>query len=160
MRLGVLLSLAAVLAACGAIAPAAPPGPPTVGEARLLLDEIIDAAIARDFDRLCAHASGTCDDELQGNEDAAPLHPPLIRVDSIHEPQRAGDAWSSGGVLFVLCGIDAKGSAYDSEVFVFDAGEELLATAAVFWTGTQVIVTGPEEGADTGSGGTSTEDCP
>ncbi len=131
-----------------------------MADARLLLDEIVDAGIARDFDRLCAHASGTCETELQHNEDAAPLEPPLIRADSIHEPRRSGDAWSSGGVLFVLCGLDANGSAYDSEVYVFDAGEELLATAAVFWVGTQVSVAGPGESVNTGSGGTSTEDCP
>jgi hypothetical protein len=45
-------------------------------------------------------------------------------------------------VLFALCGLDAAGEPYESEVLVFDSGDRLLATAAVFWTGTSVGFSG------------------
>jgi len=136
------LLLALLLAGCS-LGPAGPFAPPSVDAARALLDEIVDAALDRDFDRLCANASGTCDVELQGVEDRAPTTPPDIVGVTVHEPMGSGDSWTSGGVLFRLCGTDAFGKPYESEVLVFDDGTRLLATAAVFWTGTRVGVAAP-----------------
>jgi hypothetical protein len=118
----------------------APPPAPPVEAAEAHLDEVIDAGIDRDWERLCALASGTCEGELQGFEEQAPTEPPRVVEAQIHEPVRGGDgSWSSGGVLFVLCGTDGLGGPYESEVLVFDdAGRGLLATAAVYWVGTKI----------------------
>ena len=103
-----------------------------------MLDEVIDAGLARDWERLCANASGTCEGELDGWEHLAPSEPPRVADVSVQEPARDGDGWRSGGVLFVLCGTDATGTPYESEVLVFDDGDRLLAGAAVYWIGTRV----------------------
>ena len=130
----ILAALAVAVSACGASLPRVPPET----EARAVLDDIIDAGLARDWERLCANASGTCERELDGMEALAPRQPPRIAGVSVVQPVREGDGWRSGGVLFVLCGTDATASPYESEVLVFDDGEQLLATAAVYWVGTRV----------------------
>ena len=128
-----------LVAGCGILAPRSTPIPaPSVADARVLLDAVIEAGIARDFERLCASASGTCEGELEGAEHLAPSEPPTVVDVSVHEPIERGDGWTSGGVLFVLCGIDAAGDPYESEVLVFDDGERLLAGAAVYWRGTGI----------------------
>jgi len=111
---------------------------PSVIEARALLDEVIEAGLARDWDRLCANASGTCEGELDGKEHLAPSEPPRVAGVSVVEPVREGDRSSSGGVLFVLCGTDAMATPYESEVLVFDGGDRLFAAAAVYWIGTRI----------------------
>jgi hypothetical protein len=141
-----------LLAGCGLLAPARTPNPPpSVADARALLDEVIDAGIARDFDRLCANATGTCESELEGAEDLAPTEPPVVVDVSIHEPVEQGGGWTSGGVLFVLCGVDAAGDAYESEVLVFDDdGRRLLAAAAVYWRGTRIGFSSGGDGVHVG----------
>jgi hypothetical protein len=116
-----------------------------VGDARAHLDRLIDAGIARDFDRLCELAgSGTCDSLLDGAEDLAPAARPRIVDVSVHQPQRTGDGYTSGGVLFTLCGTDAAGSPFESEVLVSRTPDDsLFAISAVWWTGTGVTLLGP-----------------
>jgi hypothetical protein len=147
MRTAAAVLIAATLAGCGVLTHNDPPPPaPAVENARVLLDEVIDAGIARDFERLCAMASGTCEGELEGAEDRAPTQPPRVVDVEVHEPIGDGDSWTSGGVLFVLCGTDGLGDPYESEVLVFDGGAgSLLAAAAVYWKGTTVGITMPAE---------------
>jgi hypothetical protein len=136
-----LASLAAipVLVGCSvAMPPPDPLPPPSVEDAVVLLDEIIDAGIARDWERLCANASGTCEGELDGAEERAPTSAPRVAAVEVHQPQGDADASTSGGVLFVLCGTDGLGDAFESEVLIFDGGTRLLAGAAVYWLGTGV----------------------
>ena len=147
-----LLGVIALLAAC-APGPVAPLPPPAIEDARALLREVVDAGIARDWERLCANASGTCESELQGNEERAPTEAPRVAAAEVHQGSSSGEVSSAGGVLFVLCGVDGLGEAYESEVLVFDAGSRLLATAAVYWTGTQVSSGLPA--VTTGEGGRS-----
>ena len=147
MRIATAVLSAATLVGCGLLTHNDPPPPaPSVEEARALLDQVIDAGIARDFERLCAMATGTCEGELDGFEERAPTEPPRVVDVDVHEPIGNGGSWTSGGVLFVLCGTDGLGDAYESEVLVFDdAGRQLLATAAVYWVGTRVGLAAPGE---------------
>jgi hypothetical protein len=162
MRSGFLAPLIVALAGCGLVPEARPPPPPSVEAATAHLDLVIDAGIARDFDRLCELASGTCDTELQGFEHLAPTERPIIVDVSLHQPTELdGGAWSGGGVLFVLCGADGAGDPYESEVLVFDAGDSLRATAAVFWTGTGIGFLGPgDEGVSVGAPDPGAMRCP
>ena len=134
MRLPFVPVALVMLVGCSALPATGPLPPPTVDDATVLLNEVIDAGIERDWDRLCANASGTCAGELDGYEAFAPVEPPTIVDVSVAE----GDASTSGGVLFVLCGTDGHRAPYESEVLVFDAGDRLLATAAVYWTGMRI----------------------
>jgi hypothetical protein len=146
MRLTIAILVLAVVAGCVLIPSHNDPPPPAPGieEARELLDEVIETGIARDFERLCANATGTCEGELEGFEERAPTQPPAVVDVEVHEPVGAGDQWTSGGVLFVLCGTDGLGDAYESEVLVIDGGDgRLIATAAVYWTGTGIEFTVP-----------------
>ena len=144
MRSGSLVLLIVGLAGCGLVPQAPPPPAPGVEAATAHLELVIDAGIARDFDRLCELASGTCEGELEGFEHLAPTERPSVVDVSVHQPtQLAGGAWGGGGVLFVLCGVDGEDQPYESDVLVFDAGERLLATASVFWIGTSVSFLGP-----------------
>ena len=131
------------LAGCGVGLSGGGAPPPSVEDAEVLLDEIIAAGIDRDWERLCANASGTCEGELQGAEERAPTSAPRVAAVEVHDPQRDGETWTSGGVLFVLCGVDGLGDPYESEVLVFDDGDRLLAGAAVYWKGTAISFASP-----------------
>jgi hypothetical protein len=138
--------LALLLAGCGLLPERMPPPPPSIDAATAHLDRVIDAGIARDFERLCALATGTCEGELDGFEDLAPTTRPEIVDVSVHQPTET----ESGSVLFVLCGEDATGQPYESEVLVFDGGDGLLAAAAVFWIGTGITFAGGDGLVDVG----------
>ena len=141
-----------LLSACGLDNGPGPAPPPRVADATRFLDVIIEAGMARDWERLCANATGTCEGELEGVEDLAPRTRPTIAAAEVHQPVVSGDARTSGGVLFVLCGRDAQGAPYESEVLVFDdAGRGLLAAAAVYWIGTEVSFPAPREGVTVGT---------
>jgi hypothetical protein len=139
-----------LLVACSVAMPSRDPlPPPPVEDARAVLDEIIDAGIARDWEGLCANASGTCEGELDGAEDRAPTTAPRVAAVEVQQQQGDAGASTSGGVLFVLCGTDGLGDPYESEVLVFDDGTRLLAGAAVFWLGTRVGFAPPTGGVVT-----------
>ncbi len=127
-----------LLAGCANVGTAGPLPPPSVDDARALLDEIMDAGIEGDFERLCANANRTCKNELNGHEHLAPNEPPSIADATIHQPINDAEGGTSGGVKFVLCGVDAAGAPFESEVLIFDTGDRLLAGAAVWWLGTSV----------------------
>jgi hypothetical protein len=153
VRTAALIAILSALTGCGLLEPAGgrPVPAPPIAEARALLDDVVDAAIARDFDRMCSLASGTCESELDGVADRAPTTPPVVVGVSVHQPVAAGGGWTAGGVLFVLCGRDGAGDPYESEVLVSDSGRDgLYATAAVFWTGAGIAFADPGGGAVVG----------
>lgn len=142
MRLSlVLAALAGLSAGCGLIAPTPPP-PPSLEDAQSLLDDLVEAGIARDFARLCGlAASDTCQDLLEGHEGLVPAAAPAIVQTDVYEPEPAGNGFTGGGVLFVLCGTDAAGDPFESELLVSrNLDGTLFAIPAVWWTGTRVIV--------------------
>ncbi|HEX2765890.1 MAG TPA: hypothetical protein VHR55_04540 [Candidatus Limnocylindria bacterium] len=137
----VLAALTGLCAGCGLVAPT-PPGPPSLEVARWLLDDLVEAGIARDFARLCGlAASDTCEHLLEGHEDLAPAAAPTIVQTDVYPPESAGNGFTGGGVLFVLCGTDAAGAPFESELLVSrNLDGTLFAVPAVWWTGTRVIV--------------------
>lgn len=145
LRIRVVAGTCAILllAGCAPTSVAPPPAPPSVEDAQTLLREIIEAGIAKEWDRLCANATGTCESELEGNQERSPRGPSRVDGVEVHHGSSSGGESNPGGVLFVLCGEDGLGEAYESEVFVFNDGDGLLATAAVYWVGTRVSVSLP-----------------
>ena len=143
-----VVAIALLIAGCAAFQPPPnePPPPPPLDEARAHLERVIQAGLARDWNGLCALASGTCEQELRGNESLAPKQAPDVAEFEVLEPIGNADGWSSGGVRFTLCGTDGAGNPYESQVLVFDDGERLLAAAAVYWTGTGVSFAPPGNG--------------
>lgn len=155
------LCLALLVAGCAMFRGAGDPlPPPQIEDARALLDEIIEAGLDRDWQRLCASASGTCEAELADVQDRAPVEPPVVIAASVHQPIVRDESWTSGGVLFTLCGIDGLGDGYESEVLVFNGGTRLMATAAVYWTGTQVHIAAPGEAVTVGGEAEAEQRCP
>jgi hypothetical protein len=146
------LVVAALLPAGCGLLPSAPPPAPSVEEARAHLDELFEAGTARDFDRLCGLA-GTpiCTDLLQGAEHLAPAVAPDVVDVSVHEPTPVGEGYASGGVLFVLCGVDAAGEPFESEVLVSRTPNgSFHVVSSVWWTGTGVELLDPDGTAEVG----------
>jgi hypothetical protein len=138
-RVLIAIGSAFVLAACSAGAPRAGTIP-TVDQARVLLDELVDLARARDFDGLCRVSDdGNCGRLLEdAGRDAVPPDPPTILAARIMPTTRSGDQLSPGGVVFVLCGTDAFGEHYDSEMLVFHDGGGLRALNPIYWGPTRI----------------------
>jgi hypothetical protein len=153
----VLLSL---LAGCGALA-ATPPPAPEEADARARLDRLIDSARAGDFERFCElAASPTCERLLDGVEDLVPEHRPRLALSTVYQPVQHANGYSSGGVLFVVCGSDAEGREFESEVFISqNADGSLFATAPVWWTGTRVAIDDPAAGGPTTGRGPERSRC-
>lgn len=134
---GVLI-LALALLGCRLAAEQAQP--PTEAEARQLLIRIVAAAQARDFDGLCAFGDGNCPDLLAAAGRASlPAAPPTIVGVEVVQPADGGNgAVASGGILFLLCGVDGLGKAYSSEMFVLRSGAGLRAIQPIYWSGMRI----------------------
>jgi hypothetical protein len=138
-RVLIAVWIAFVLAACASTAP--PAGTiPTVSEAQDLLDELVGLARTGDFDGLCRVSDdGNCERLLaNAGRDAVPPDPPTIVATRIMPTTRSGDQLSPGGVVFVLCGTNAFGDHYDSEMLVFHDGGGLRALNPIYWGPTRI----------------------
>lgn len=106
---------------------------PTETEARAYFDRIVVAAMADDFDQLCAlnGAEFNCRQQLEmAGEGSRPPEPPAVVGSRVHEKQ-----FSDGtpGRILIVEGTNGLGKSYRSEVLVFREGSDLEATNAVFW---------------------------
>lgn len=130
-----------VFAACG---PAVPAGPPTVGQASAYLDEIVALARAGDFEALCDLAGdGNCERKLDdAGRDRVPVDPPTISGARLIPDTTSGDLRSLGGIVLVLCGSDAHGEPYESEMLVFRERDRLRAINPVYWAGIGIAAVG------------------
>jgi hypothetical protein len=116
-----------------------PAPPPSEGEARAFLAGIVGLAMRGDFEGLCAVGSGTCQDQLRDSgRDAVPPLPPRIVGTRVVQPQRLGDAWSTGGFVLQVCGIDGRGEPYFDEVLVLRDGSRLISIGTVYWSRTRI----------------------
>ena len=157
MKRKVLLSLAIVVIAAGVAVwwqQGGFGGPVSDAAARRYFAQIVNAAMAKDFDALCRlnGSVGTCEFELnyicrnpdtsgplqQTKEElerncslSVPTEPPEIAA-SRHLP-RQGD--STGGRILVVRGVDGWGDPYETEVLIFRDKRSYKAIHAVFWTG-------------------------
>ena len=138
-RFLVLLAIASVIAACSSGAPRAGTIP-TVEEARRMLDRTVSLARARDFESLCSLGDGNCRRHLEmaGREAVPPDPPTVVGTRTIPTTTTAGDQMHLGGVVLILCGIDANGEHYDSEMLVYHSGRGLQVISPVYWGTTRI----------------------
>jgi hypothetical protein len=141
------LLLALALLGCRIAAQGAPP--PTEAEARQLLARIVQAAQIRDFDGLCALGDANCPDMLAAAGRASvPAAPPtIVGVEAIQPADGGNGAVVSGGILFLLCGVDGLGKPYYSEMFVLRSGAGLTAIQPIYWSGMR-LARDPTAGAE------------
>jgi hypothetical protein len=132
-----LLVLCAV-SAC-AVGPDASRAGPTVDEARQFLAQAVALAQRGDFTGLCAIGDGNCKRSLDmAGRDAVPPAPPTVVGVRILPTTTTGDQVSIGGVVLELCGRDAAGKPYHSEMLVSRDGSGLWAINPVYWGNTTI----------------------
>jgi len=132
--LGILL-VALVIAACNTPKPTSAP-PPTRDEALSFLAQIVALAQQGDFDALCSMAGdGNCEFKLDdAGRDRVPSAAPTVWSIAGVPTTTNGDQTSLGGIVLGLCGIDALGRGFDSEMLVFrDTDTTMRAINPVYW---------------------------
>jgi len=135
----ILLLVFLVVTACSADAP--PAGTiPTVEDAREIFDRVVSLARARDFEGLCSLGDGNCRRQLEtaGREAVPPDPPTVVGTRTIPTTTTAGNQTHLGGVVLILCGIDANGNHYDSEMLVYHSGHGLQVINPVYWGTTRI----------------------
>jgi hypothetical protein len=135
----ILLLVFVVVTACSVDAP--PAGTiPTVEDARETLDRAVSLARARDFEGLCSLGDGNCRRQLEtAGREAVPPDPPTVAgTRTIPTTTTAGEQTHLGGVVLILCGIDANGNHYDSEMLVYHGGHGLQVINPVYWGTTRI----------------------
>jgi hypothetical protein len=135
--------LLALLVLCAVSACTTPPGAshgvPTIGEAQGFLAKAVALAQRGDFKGLCAIGDGNCERSLDmAGRDAVPPAPPTVIGVRIRPTTATGDQVSIGGVVLEMCGRDAIGNPYHSEMLVFRDGSDLRAINPVYWSNTTI----------------------
>jgi hypothetical protein len=116
--------------------------PVSEAEARAFLDQVVAAARARDWDRLCGMngAPPNCHFELdspfQKLRDTLPIDPPTIVETRFHEKQSAD---GSTGRILVVEGNDGSGRPYRTEVMVSRYEGKLEGTNVVYWSNNEIF---------------------
>ena len=105
-----------------------------------MLDRVVSLAGAGDFEGLCALGDGNCGRHLEtAGRDAIPPDPPtVVGTRVIPTTTTSGDQMHLGGVVLILCGVDANGEHYDSEMLVFHSGHGLQVINPVYWGTTRI----------------------
>lgn len=157
--LAVTLLVAVLIAgACaGASQSYTPPPPPSESAARDLVNQVIDLALSRDFDRLCGLGTPECKFVLDatGTDTVPTVAPIFASVTTVPNRETSPGTWASGGVLFLLCGLDGKNQAYHSQMLVSvnHQGTGLVAMEPIFWgsltIGSAVVQPPPSQYATT-----------
>jgi hypothetical protein len=135
------IALLVVMLALGVAAvlrplPAAPTAP-SVAESQAVLGQLVALARSGDFERLCALADGNCRRLLeQAGSDRVPPTPPKVTSTRVIAPDAGTGAL--GGLVLSVCGTDAYGADYRSEVLVFRDGPGLRAINGVYWDGVTI----------------------
>jgi hypothetical protein len=116
--------------------------PVSEAEARAFFDQVVAAARARDFDRLCSlnGAPPNCyfalDSPFQKLRDTVPPDPPTIVETRFHEKDSAD---GSTGRVLVVEGTDGRGRPYRTEVMVSRYEGKLEGTNVVYWSGHEIF---------------------
>jgi hypothetical protein len=133
------LLIAFALGACSSGQP--PAGTiPTLDEARAFVSELVALARAGDFEGLCERADdGNCERQLEfAGRDSVPPDPPTVVGTRIVPTVVDGTQTSLGGIVFILCGVNAHGDHYDSEMLVAHGGDGLRAINPIYWGPTRI----------------------
>jgi hypothetical protein len=102
---------------------------------------MVDLARDGEFEQLCQLGGGNCEDILAsagaGNVPADP--PTIARIYVVPSIIHADGSWSQGGQLVEMCGTDAEGAAYQSQMLVFrDPHEGIIAIEPIYWSGLHI----------------------
>jgi len=129
-----VLTIALVLAGWSAQAAPGQPAPPTLAEAEGFLSQVVALAQHSDFASLCAVGDLNCESGLDtAGRTNVPSAPPTVIGSRIVPTTRSGDLVSMGGLVLSMCGHDATGALYNSEMLVFRDGPALRAINPVYW---------------------------
>lgn len=115
------------------------PSPPTSAEAEAFLTHVVDVAQSGNFNALCELGGGSCEDFLneQGGQEV-PREAPEVVGGRIVQPTGDG-AGRVGGFVLELCGTNARGEPYYSEMLVFsDFNGDLKAIEPTYWMGIRI----------------------
>lgn len=155
--------LALAVAACSA-QPAAGAAP-TADEALAFFGRLVALAQKGDFEAFCSVAGdGNCERKLdEAGRDSVPPRPPTVRSIRAVPTTRSGDQTSLGGLVLGMCGTDALGDRYESEMLVFRDGDGTLrAINPVYWgrytiatRGDTTVLRTPAAGDCSGAEGTN-----
>jgi hypothetical protein len=127
------------VSACAPGRPGAGSAEPTVAEAQAFLAQVVALAQHGDFEGLCSIGDGNCERLLdQAGREAVPREPPAVVGVRFLPTTRTGDQVSAGGVILEMCGRDAAGKPYHSEMLVFRDGSSLRAINPVYWGNTGI----------------------
>jgi hypothetical protein len=119
-----------------------PEDPVSEAEARGFFDQVVAAARARDWDKLCSlnGAPPNCqldlDSPFQKLRDTLPPDPPTIVETRFHEKQSAD---GSAGRILVVEGTDGRGRPYRTEVMVSRYEGKLEGTNVVYWSSHEIF---------------------
>lgn len=135
MRIAVIAALS--LAACTL---SSPPRPPTEAEAEGFLAEVVAIARSGDFVALCEVGGGTCEDFLdQPGGREVPAEAPRIIGGRTIQPTSEGGGGRVGGYVLEMCGTNADGAPYYSEMLVFfDFNGDLHGIEPTYWLGIRI----------------------
>lgn len=162
-----LLVFGIAIAAIGAVAiiqgarDLAPPPHPSAAAARAYLDEIARLAAKKDWNGLCELGDLNCTRILGPLKAVAPSVPPVL-LSSADVPDVAnGTGFRQGGRLLKVCGLDAAGKPYTSELLVFESDGRLISIDPVFWAGLTIGVSAtPISEPASVPGGAPVQGCP
>lgn len=126
-----------ILAACS---PAPPSRAPTAAEAERFLAEVVAIARSGDFVALCEVGGGSCEDFLEqpGGREVPAAAPRVIGGRTI-QPTSEGGGGRVGGYVLEMCGTNADGAPYYSEMLVFfDFNGALHGIEPTYWLGIRI----------------------
>ena len=137
IKIALLVAMLAVGVAAVLRPLSAAPAAPSVAESQAFLQQLVALAQSGDFERLCALADGNCWRLLeQAGPDRVPPTPPKVTSTRVIAPDAGTGAL--GGLALSVCGTDADGADYRSEVLVFRDGQGLRAINGVYWDGVTI----------------------
>lgn len=139
LRTVLSIAILVAISACGPGRPQANTAEPTIAEAQAFLAQVVALAQRGDFEGLCAIGDGNCERHLdQAGREAVPRQPPAVVGVRFLPTTQTGDQVSIGGVILEMCGRDATGKPYHSEMLVFRDGSSLRAINPVYWGNTGI----------------------
>jgi hypothetical protein len=109
---------------------------PSELEARAFLGNLVQLARAGDVEGLCQVADCLRDDRIVPLD--APVAPPVVLGTWVLPGATSGGQQTIGGRILDLCGIDAQGSAYRSQILVFRANGRLRTLSFRYWRNSSI----------------------
>lgn len=108
-----------------------------------MLVELVELARRGDFEALCSYADGNCPHVLtEAGPDRVPADPPAIVGTWTLDPTPS----RYGGVVLQVCGVDATGAPYASEILFMRTVGGIRVVQPVYWSGLRIARDGTAGG--------------